>query len=166
MKRIVLIAAMLVFGAASAHATGNHKPPRPAQAEPQRQAQVQQQAQQQAQAIDMSLMTNPAASSSTSAGNTYLLPAPASAAPLPAGICPQGDSESWSVVWGFVSYSRSSTRSEMACLDKLVTVVRETEPQAASAPVVNYIASEPGKCTPPARAASLRPGAKKPGTCG
>lgn len=124
--------------------------------------------------IDLSMTNNPVASSGTSTGNTYVFPAPASAAPLPSGVCPKGDSEAWSVIWGFVSYSRSSTRTEMECLERLIAYAKETAPKPAAAPVVNYItnppAAEPVRCViaaepPPAPAKKKASAAKaKPPT--
>lgn len=91
-----------------------------------------------------------AAGGSVSQGNTYVLPAPATAAPLPAGMCPQGDSSAYSVLWGLVSWATSTTRTEMACLDKVLAVLRETAPKPAPA-VVNYLHDLP---VPPAAPAS------------
>lgn len=91
-----------------------------------------------------------AAGGSVSQGNTYVLPAPATAAPLPAGMCPQGDSSAVSVLWGLVSWANSTTRTEMACLDKVLTVLRETAPKPVPA-VVNYLHDLP---VPPAAPAS------------
>lgn len=70
-------------------------------------------------AIDLSLMNAPAGASIRQ-GDSWALAAPASAAPLPPGLCPKGDSEAFSIVWGLVSWSRSSTRSEVECLDKVL----------------------------------------------
>ena len=74
--------------------------------------------------------SNSNSSSSTNAsvnsdnGNTYFFPSPATAAPLPPGLCPKGDSESFSIVWGFVSFAKSSTRTEMECLDKVLATLK------------------------------------------
>jgi hypothetical protein len=91
-----------------------------------------------------------AAGGSVSQGHTYVLPAPAAAAPLPAGMCPQGDSSAYSVLWGLVSWANSTTRTEMACLDKVLAVLRETAPKPVPA-VVNYLHDLP---VPPAAPAS------------
>lgn len=99
-----------------------------------------------------------AAGGSVSQGNTYVLPAPATAAPLPAGLCPQGDSEAWSFGFGFLSWSRSSTRTEMICLDKVLAVLRETAPKPVPA-VVNYLHEHP---VPPAAPASAPVAAAAP----
>lgn len=110
--------------------------------------------------IDLSLMANPVASGGNlNQGNTYVFPAPAAAAPLPTGVCPKGDSEAWSVVWGFVSYSRSSTRTEMECLEKLIAYGKETAPKPAQS-VVNYIAP-PVRPEPPAQVSVCPPPPKK-----
>jgi hypothetical protein len=54
--------------------------------------------------------------------------APALAAALPGYLCPKGDSMSISVLGGLLfSYSVSTTRTEMECLDKLIAVM--TAPQ-------------------------------------
>jgi hypothetical protein len=91
-----------------------------------------------------------AAGGSVSQGHTYVLPAPAAAAPLPAGMCPQGDSSAYSVLWGLVSWASSTTRTEMACLDKVLAVLRETAPKPVPT-VVNYLHDLP---VPPAAPAS------------
>lgn len=62
----------------------------------------------------------------------YVLPAPVQAAPLPPGLCPQGDSMSVGILWNLFSYSRSSTRSEMECLDKVLAAIKP-------APVVQQV---------------------------
>jgi hypothetical protein len=69
-------------------------------------------------------------------GNTqmYVLPAPVSAANLPAFNCPLGDSLSFSIGWNFFSYARSSIRTEMECLDKTLAGMRAlaiSEPRLA-----------------------------------
>lgn len=69
----------------------------------------------------------------------YVLPAPVQAAPLPPGLCPQGDSMSIGILWNMFSYSRSSTRTEMECLDKVLASVRassSTVVPAVQAPVI------------------------------
>lgn len=91
-----------------------------------------------------------AAGGSVSQGHTYVLPAPAAAAPLPAGMCPQGDSSAYSVLWGLVSWASSTTRTEMVCLDKVLAVLKETAPKPVPA-VVNYLHDLP---VPPAAPAS------------
>lgn len=90
------------------------------------------------------------AGGSVSQGHTYVLPAPAAAAPLPAGMCPQGDSSAYSVLWGLVSWASSTTRTEMACLDKVLAVLKETVPKPVPA-VVNYLHDLP---VPPAASAA------------
>lgn len=66
--------------------------------------------------------------------NLYVFPAPVNAAPLPANLCPQGDSLSWSIGWNFFSYAKSSTRTEMDCLDKVLATIKAT-----STPVVQPV---------------------------
>lgn len=60
--------------------------------------------------------------------NMYVLPAPVQAAPLPPGLCPQGDSMSIGILWNLFSYARSSTRSEMECLDKVLAAIKPVAP--------------------------------------
>lgn len=61
----------------------------------------------------------------------YTFPAPVSAAPLPATNCPKGDSLSWSIGWNFFSYSSSSTRTELECLEAWAKVLHAAVPQRA-----------------------------------
>lgn len=60
-----------------------------------------------------------------SKSNLYVLPAPAAAAPLPPGLCPKGDSMSIGILWNLFSYSTSSTRSELECLDRVLAAWRQ-----------------------------------------
>ena len=71
-----------------------------------------------------------------SKSNMYVLPAPVMAAPLPPGLCPQGDSMSVGILWNMFSYSRSSTRTEMECLREVLKAIR-------SAPVREVIQAPP-----------------------
>lgn len=64
----------------------------------------------------------------------YVFPAPVMAAPLPANLCPQGDSISWSIGWNFFSYAKSSTRTEMDCLKEVLATIKAT-----SVPVVQHV---------------------------
>lgn len=89
-------------------------------------------------AIDLSLMNAP--TQSYRGGESYALAAPAAAAPLPSGLCPKGDSESFSIIWGLVSWAKSSTRTEMECLDKVLAMLGAT---AQKPVVVNYIQPTP-----------------------
>lgn len=82
-----------------------------------------------------------------SKSNMYVLPAPVQAAPLPPGLCPQGDSMSIGILWNMFSYSRSSTRTEMECLDKVLASIR-------SAPVREVIQAPPLPVTPAAAAST------------
>lgn len=101
-----------------------------------------------------------AAGGSVSQGHTYVLPAPAAAAPLPAGMCPQGDSSAYSVLWGLVSWANSTTRTEMACLDKVLSVLRETAPKPVPA-VVNYLHDLPGPPAPASAPVAAVPACEK-----
>ncbi len=87
-----------------------------------------------------------------SKSNLYVMPAPVQAAPLPAGLCPQGDSMSIGILWNLFSYSRSSTRSEMECLDKVLSAVRQ-------APKVEIVQAPHMPAPAPAAAASAPPAA-------
>jgi len=60
--------------------------------------------------------------------NLYVFPAPVNAAPLPANLCPQGDSISWSIGWNFISYAKSTTRTEMQCLEMVLTSIKAAAP--------------------------------------
>ncbi len=60
--------------------------------------------------------------------NLYVLPAPVQAAPLPPGLCPQGDSMSIGILWNLFSFSQSSTRSEMQCLEKVLAAIKPVTP--------------------------------------
>ena len=73
-------------------------------------------------------------------------------------MCPQGDSSAYSVLWGLVSWATSSTRTEAACLDKVLAVLRETAPKPVPA-VVNYLHDLP---VPPAAPASAQVAAAAP----
>lgn len=86
----------------------------------------------------------------------YVLPAPVNAAPLPPGMCPQGDSLSWSIGWNFFSYARSSTRTELDCLDRVLASVKAAPtmqviqaptlpPAASTAPTASTPAATPTK---------------------
>lgn len=94
--------------------------------------------------------------------NFYVLPAPVSAAVLPPGMCPKGDSLSWSIGWNFFSYARSSTRSELECLEKVAEILKahRIEPaRLAPEPLVSQPPTEPAIAAPspvpaPAPAAS------------
>ena len=59
-----------------------------------------------------------------SRSNMYVLPAPVNAAPLPSGLCPQGDSMAIGILWNLFSYSRSSTRTEMECLERVLATIK------------------------------------------
>lgn len=105
-----------------------------------------------------------------SRSNLYVLPAPAQAAPLPPGLCPQGDSMSIGILWNLFSYARSSTRSEMECLDRVLNAWRQAPkveivhtPLLAPPPVEAPIQK---KAAPAKRSASAPVKAKsKPAAC-
>lgn len=167
---IVMIVAMflmaLILTPTLAYATGKPEPVTPAPTSSTSSATAATQAK---AAIDLSLANSAtggqggagglggaggsAAGGSVSQGHTYVLPAPAAAAPLPAGMCPQGDSSAYSVLWGLVSWASSTTRTEMACLDKVLAVLKETVPKPVPA-VVNYLHDLPVPPAAPAAPAS------------
>lgn len=60
--------------------------------------------------------------------NMYVMPAPVQAAPLPPGLCPQGDSMSIGILWNLFSFSQSSTRTEMQCLDRVLAAIKPVSP--------------------------------------
>lgn len=161
-----VIAAML---SAAAFATGNPPPPPPKPSTPPINIDVSAGAG--ASAGATSDASAHAASTSSATGgsfsdfskqNLYVLPAPVSAAPLPANLCPQGDSVAWSFGWNFISYSKSSTRTEMECLERVLTMIKAMSP-AVPAPVLAPLTpderaalaklmepkAEPVACTPP-----------------
>ena len=78
-------------------------------------------------------------SNQTKGSNTYVFPAPVSAAPLPGNLCPQGDSTSWGVGWNFVSYSNSRTRTEMECLEKVLAALSPKVPEIKVIEVVKEV---------------------------
>lgn len=88
-------------------------------------------------------------------GNFYVMPAPVAAAPLPAGLCPQGDSMSVGILWNMFSYARSSTRTEMECLEKVLAVVKAQTPPQVVYRLNDGVTAEPVMCPP------LKPLAKK-----
>lgn len=130
MKKTLLVIALMASMAANA--TGSHTPSNPTTP------------------IDVSSGSVSGATSSSTSGarsgsnsslnnafdgsNLYVFPAPVNAAPLPANLCPQGDSLSWSIGWNFFSYAKSSTRTEMDCLDKVLATIKAT-----SMPVVQPV---------------------------
>lgn len=144
--RILLVSALMA--ATVAHATGNHPPkappsppsPPPASAplEVTQSATAAAGAAAQATSSSSADLQATLTGSATAAGgsvgpqsfeqfsrsNMYVLPAPVQAAPLPPGLCPQGDSMSVGILWNLFSYSRSSTRSEMECLDRVLAAFK------------------------------------------
>ena len=69
--------------------------------------------------------------------NMYVMPAPVQAAPLPPGLCPQGDSMSVGILWNLFSYSKTTTRTEMQCLEMVLGAIKSAQPmiQPALAPL-------------------------------
>jgi hypothetical protein len=111
---------------------------------------------------------------SVKSGNSYALMS-GTAAPLPSGLCPKGDSSYVQVFWGLLTVASSSTRSEMECLDKVLSMLRDTAPKPVvvnylqppipSAPVtVNVTQPEPVKCVAPVKP-KAKVAAKKPMEC-
>jgi hypothetical protein len=111
-----ILAISLLSAACSIAYANNTVPgaPVPGQNQNQRQDQDQNQNQYQYQ--------NPSVGSGNSSYGIVSIPSYAS--PLPAYNCPQGDSLSWSIGWNLFSYARSSTRTEMECLDKVLGEMR------------------------------------------
>lgn len=101
-----------------------------------------------------------------SRSNMYVLPAPVHAAPLPPGLCPQGDSVSWSFGWNFISFARSSTRTELECLDRVLAAIK-------TAPTTQVIQAPPlppaapaAACEQPAKRKALKArSTQAAGTC-
>lgn len=108
--------------------------------------QSQQQSQQQTQAAT--------ASPTYDGGNSFaFVSIPTFATPLPAGLCPKGDSESFSILWGLFSHAKSTTRSEMECL-QMVLAARPVEPRLP--PVAAECLHPPAKPAAPAKAKPAR----------
>jgi hypothetical protein len=113
--------------------------------------------------VDLSVVSSPtggagglggsSAGGNVSQGHTYVAPPPAAAAPLPAGLCPKGDSQAMSLLWGLVSWASSTTRSEMECLDKVLGMLRDTAPKPPQ--VISYLADLPVPPKATAEAASV-----------
>lgn len=156
-----LTSCLLLLAALPALATGSHNPPtRPAQPI----------------TIDVDAGAGASSSSGAQAGassnaaggsvsapdysrqNFYVLPAPVSAAPLPANLCPKGDSLSWSIGWNFFSYAKSSTRTELECLEKMLALIKAMQPPPAPKPVLLDI---PPVVLPPTPASAASSSPKK-----
>jgi hypothetical protein len=82
----------------------------------------------------------------------YVFPAPVYATPLPANLCPKGDSIAWSIGWNFFSYARSSTRTEIECLDKWLEANRRPPPPEPRIVIVPGEPIHPPAAIPPAPA--------------
>lgn len=147
---LALIAAMLFLPLA--HATGKPEPTPAGQS----------------QALDLSLMNTAnggagyggAGFGGSSRNESYSLVSSGSAAPLPTGLCPKGDSSYVQILWGLLTVANSSTRTEMECLDKVLAMFRDTapkpqvvnylQPPIPAVPVtVNVTQPEPAKCEAP-----------------
>ena len=155
---IAVVLFVTLCAATSAYATGKPPvtPPTPAPVVPTTAA---------ASADALATATAASTSSATATGagvnwaadsNFYAMPAPVAAAPLPAGLCPQGDSMSVGILWNMFSYARSSTRTEMECLEKVLAVVRAQTPPTVVYRLNDGVTAEPVMCPP------LKPPAKKP----
>lgn len=143
----ILIATILAALAATAHATGTPTPPVATSPAAEANATAQAAAAAHASAVGMGgaggaggaggnattgpISASTGSSSVTDASRLYVLPPPAAAAPLPATTCPKGDSESWSIGWGFVSFAKSTTRTELECLERVVALMRASAPPAS-----------------------------------
>ena len=96
-----------------------------------------------------------------SRSSMYVLPAPVHAAPLPPGLCPQGDSVSWSFGWNLISYAKSQTRTELDCLDRVLNAWREApRVQVVQQPYIPP-AVEPAKASAKPKPAAKRVVASK-----
>ena len=160
---IVAVLLVTLCAATSAFATGKPPTPAPAPVVPTTAA---------ASADALATATAASTSSATGAGvnwtadsNFYAMPAPVAAAPLPAGLCPQGDSMSIGILWNMFSYARSSTRTEMECLDKVLAVVKAQTPAPVVLRLNDGVTAEPVIC--PLKPSVKRTAAKatKKGVC-
>jgi hypothetical protein len=150
MKRAITTAAMLL--AITAHATDREHIPKPMpQLQPAQSvtnSATQSQTQNQTQGNTQSM------SPTYDGGNSFaFVSIPTFATPLPAGLCPKGDSESFSILWGLFSHAKSTTRSEMECLH-LVLAARPAEPRLP--PVAAECLHPPAKPAAPAKAKPAR----------
>jgi hypothetical protein len=57
-----------------------------------------------------------------------VLPTAGAAAPLPATLCPKGDSSAWGIGWNFFWTSTTSTRTELECLERVLAIVKASQP--------------------------------------
>lgn len=161
---IVAVLLVTLCAATSAFATGKPPTPAPAPVVPTTAA---------ASADALATATAASTSSATGAGvnwtadsNFYAMPAPVAAAPLPAGLCPQGDSMSIGILWNMFSYARSSTRTEMECLEKVLAVVKAQTPPPVAYRLNDGVTAEPVMC-PPLKQPTKKSAAKatKKGVC-
>lgn len=60
--------------------------------------------------------------SDTSRQNFYVLPAPVGGTPLPPGMCARSKSSSFAIGWNFLSVANADSHTDMECLDLLVRV--------------------------------------------
>jgi hypothetical protein len=167
MKLLFATAAVLAASCSPAHAT--NKPPAQApapvvsqdQGQGQHQGQYQHQGQHQGQgqtaqasasaSAVLDASTNAANGSVNNAPRSYSLMAPpANAAPLPGGICAQGESLAWSIGWGFFSYSTSSNRTEMECLERALAAQRAQPLPAAPVVYLSTVTAPPVVIAPAA----------------
>lgn len=102
--------------------------------------------------------------SDSSRSSMYVFPAPVYATPLPANLCPKGDSLAWSIGWNFFSYASSSTRTEMECLEKWVELNRVRVEVPPVAPV-SFLTSVPVPPVCPTPAKRKVVGVVKKATC-
>ena len=183
-----LFALALALAAATASATGTHVPPPPAptpsvsksvSSSVSQQDQIQRQVQSQTQ---QSASTSGSTSDSTSynggnyAGdsNFYVLPAPITGGPLPAGMCQRSKYHHVSFVWSFVSVADGDSFTDLECLQVLLKIQElraavDARPQApvyaSTEPVRVIVEAPPAQsaptCTPPSKPASAASSAVK-----
>jgi hypothetical protein len=99
-----------------------------------------------------------ASTTDSSRSSMYVFPAPVYATPLPSNLCPKGDSLAWSIGWNFFSYATSSTRTEMECLERWVEVNRVRVEYPPVKPI-SFLADAP---MPPAPAKPKKVAKKRP----
>jgi hypothetical protein len=98
----------------------------------------------------------------SSRSSLYVFPPPAAAAPLPGTVCPKGDSLAWSIGWGFFSYAVSSTRTELDCLERWVSLMRATAPAPQAHPLLLIPPPAPAASAPTHAPEPAKPAAPAP----
>jgi hypothetical protein len=110
--------------------------PLPKQPAPQTQEQSQNQNQGQNQVQYQNAQGGQAGSNQwADASRMYVFPGVALGGPsLPAGLCPMNDRVAWGVAWNFFWIDTSTVRTDMQCLEAMLSVMRMTAPKPVLLP--------------------------------